>query len=178
MLQTQAPSPGLLFASYLYQESCTHQKTLIKNWEDLFGSSFIFFPSFNPLTNYYSSEMGDATHLKRFFILSSTPSSRESLLSAKLRSLKMEEEQSYNGKRMVNIDPGLLTLENLVLSTTKNYSHRIYLGDHIFGDLTYQFQHGKYVTLPWTYPDYMDEEKISFFTWGRSYLHSVMSRAK
>jgi hypothetical protein len=65
---------------------------------------------------------------------------------------------------------GFLSLENFILATTKNYSHRVFLGQGIFADLTYQFHNGALETFPWTYPDYLDEKKREFFTWARSYL--------
>ncbi len=59
-----------------------------------------------------------------------------------------------NGKRRVNLDPGLLTLHNLVLASTKGFAHRVYLRDGIYAELTLIFQSGKFQPLAWTYPDY------------------------
>ena len=63
----------------------------------------------------------------------------------------------------MNLDPGLITAERLVLATGKNYSHRIYLGKGIFADLTLVFFKGTYRPLPWTYPDYQDPRTIGMF---------------
>ena len=71
---------------------------------------------------------------------------------------------------MVNVDIGFLSAENFILATTKNYAHRIYLGQNIFADLTYQCLDGSFRSLPWTYPDFQDEKKIEFLTWCRSFL--------
>ena len=177
MLKTQAPTAGLLFSGFLFDSFVVSQDEMISIWEDLYGPSFYFIPAFNPFKNYYAAEMGEEKNLRRFFLLSSKTFERDILLPAKLKSLELEFTWSQSGKRKVNIDPGLLTLENFTLATTKNYSHRTYLGQNIFTDLTYQFQHGKFETLPWTYPDYVDDEKIQFFTWARSYLHTLLSRA-
>lgn len=76
---------------------------------------------------------------------------------------------------MVNIDIGFLTLENFVLATTKNYSHRIFIGQNIFADLTYHFHQGEFRSLPWTYPDYLDDQKKDFIKWGRSFLLQIQS---
>ena len=46
----------------------------------------------------------------------------------------------------------------LVLATTKNYSHRIYLGDGIYAEVTLIYRNKGYVALPWTYPDYATED--------------------
>ncbi len=60
------------------------------------------------------------------------------------------------GRRTVNIDPGILSLERFVLATGKNFTHRIYLGQGIYADLTLIYHRGAFQTLPWTYPDYAD----------------------
>ncbi len=59
-----------------------------------------------------------------------------------------------DGKRRVNLDPGLLSLYNLVLASTKGFAHRIYLRDGIYAELTLIFHAGKFEPLAWTYPDY------------------------
>ena len=163
-------SSGLLFASFLYRRDLHSEESLFSFWEEKFGKSFLFVPKINPLSAYYSKEMGEESNLARFFCLTSAHYPREFLLSTKLESLQWEEKWSDGDKRMVNVDIGFLTLENFLLATTKNYSHRVYLGQNIFADLTYQFHQGELQTFPWTYPDYVDGEKKEFFTWGRSFL--------
>lgn len=161
-------TPGLLFASFLYRSDLHSETSLVQFWEEKFGKSFSFAPSNNPLAAYYSKEMGE--NLKRVFCLSSEIFPREFLLSAKLQSLEWEESWSQDEKRMVNVDIGFLSLENFLLATTKNFSHRVFVGQNIFADLTYYFHQGELQTFPWTYPDYNDVEKKEFFLWGRSYL--------
>ncbi len=58
------------------------------------------------------------------------------------------------GGRKVNIDPGYLAAAKFVLATGKDYSHRIYLRQGIYGDLTLIFKRGSFQPLSWTYPDY------------------------
>lgn len=58
----------------------------------------------------------------------------------------------------MNLDPGLVTPENFILATGKNFSHRIYLRDGVFADLTLVYRKGEYRALPWTYPDYASRE--------------------
>lgn len=178
MLELQTPTSGLLFGSFLYREDLFSKEELIVHWEKNFGPHFEFTPEFNPLAQYYSNEMGPTETLKRFFVISSALFPREILLEAKLKAQSWEIDWAQDSKRAVNLDIGLLTLENFTLATSKNYSHRIYLGQNIFSDLTYQFQHGEFQTLPWTYPDYADEKKIQFLTWARVYLLTLLTRGK
>ncbi len=64
---------------------------------------------------------------------------------------------------MVNIDIGAVYKEQVLLSTSKPYSHRIYLRDGVHAELTYTYENKSYHFLPWTYPDYQHEEKLEFF---------------
>ena len=178
MLNVQEATSGLLFGSFLYDESVIPESDLKARWEKKYGPSFYSIPSFNPLAKYYSTEMGDEQNLKRFFALTSSLYQRQSLLSEKLVAVEWEKEWAINGKRKVNVDIGFLSAENFLLATTKNYSHRVFLGNGIFADLTYQFHQGKFETFPWTYPDYQDQEKIEFFTWGRSFLLNQLTHSK
>lgn len=112
-------------------------------------------------TDYYAKEMGQG--LSRVFILFETLRERDELPEAKISTNNMEAGVAVCGKRRVNIDPGYLALEQVVLATTKGYAHRIYLGRGIFADLTLVFRNGTYRPLEWTYPDYGGNECITLF---------------
>jgi len=172
MLKLETPRPGLLFVSFLYRSDLYEEKFLTKEWEKIFGPTLKNTPEFNPLADYYTKEMG--APLKRFFLASQKTFSRDYLLKAKLQMVEWENLWAQDEKRTVNIDVGFLTLENFILATTKNYSHRIFIGENIFADLTYQFQQGAFQMLPWTYPDYRDEKKLVFFRELRNHLHVLM----
>jgi hypothetical protein len=120
-------------------------------------------------TSYYEAEFGK--DLKRIFLCLSELVPQDALKDIKHYTCKLEEELSSGGKRSVNIDPGILTAERLVLATGKNFPHRIYLGGGVYADLTLVYQKGSFCPLPWTYPDYASQEIIEF--WNRvrrSYL--------
>ncbi|MFP5387103.1 MAG: DUF4416 family protein [Bacteriovoracia bacterium] len=168
MIKLTPPSQGLLFSSFLFRRDLHTSRDLSLFWEQKFGECFTLTPKENPLNDYYSKEMG--SDLSRIFLLTSSAFPREFLLSTKLQAIAWEEEWSKENRRMVNVDIGFLAPENFILATTKNYSHRVYLGQNIFADLTYHFHQGEFKSFPWTYPDYLDTEKIEFLTWGRSFL--------
>ena len=169
MLRPEQPSDGLLFFGILYRSDLVSEEVLAQKLA-LFGKCISHTPEFNPLAQYYAKEMGEASLLKRIFFVSTTPYPREFLLSTKLLSLEWERAWAVEDKRMVNVDVGFISAENFILATTKNYAHRVFLGQNIFADLTYQCAEGRYQTLPWTYPDFRDTPKVDFFTWCRSYL--------
>jgi hypothetical protein len=67
--------------------------------------------------------------------------------------------------------PGYLDLSKLVLATTKDRAHRIYLGHGIYAEVTLQYAQGAWQVLPWTYPDYRGPEYHAFFSRLRDQYH-------
>lgn len=112
-------------------------------------------------TNYYEKEMGK--DLKRIFCSFKELIRPEDLAEIKIFTNSIEEKFLDNGKRQINIDPGYLTLSKLVLATTKDYSHRIYLKEGIYAEATLRFEKGAFVPLEYTYPDYRTQEYLNIF---------------
>lgn len=117
-------------------------------------------------TTYYDNEMGGDLH--RYFVLFAPRLDRDLLPEIKLKTNEVEERLAHEGRRMVNIDPGYVTLENVVLATTKGYAHRIYMSRGIYADLTLVFSNGTFRPLDWTYPDYASPETIAVFNGWRT----------
>ena len=65
--------------------------------------------------------------------------------------------------RPVNLDPGIIEASKLILATTKNYSHRIYIGEKMYAEVTLVFDKGSWHPLPYTYPDYRQQCYFDFF---------------
>jgi hypothetical protein len=116
-------------------------------------------------TAYYEREMGSG--LMRRMTAFKSLIAQDRLSSVKQKTNAIEEIFSEQGKRMANIDPGYLLRERFVLATGKNFAHRIYIGDHIYADLTLVFQKGAFQSLPWTYPDYKAADMQSFLYQAR-----------
>lgn len=72
--------------------------------------------------------------------------------------------------RPINLDPGIIELSKLVLASTKNYSHRIYIGQSIHAEVTLTFYKGKWQSFPYTYPDYKQPGYHEFFSKVRTRL--------
>ena len=117
-------------------------------------------------TRYYEKEMGWPLH--RRFISFMRLIMPESIREIKLHTNEVEKAHLDKGNRTLNIDPGYLTLERLVLATGKNYIHRVPLGKGIYADLTLIFYDGTFKPLSWTYPDYAEEKVIGLFNLLRS----------
>ncbi len=113
-------------------------------------------------TDYYEKEMGP--HLIRRFLTFEALVSIPRLPEIKLATNRIEDRLAKsNGNRRMNIDPGYLCLQHLVLATTKGYTHRPYLRDGIYADLTLIYKNGSFRALEWTYPDYRQADMISQF---------------
>jgi hypothetical protein len=112
-------------------------------------------------TRYYEPEMGP--DLRRQFWGFERLIAPDRLPAVKLFTNDVETDFAQAGKRHVNLDPGYLTAAKVVLATTKDYSHRLYLGRGIYGEVTLIYRQGRLAPLPWTYPDYRSADYQSFF---------------
>ncbi|MFA4916068.1 MAG: DUF4416 family protein [Syntrophales bacterium] len=112
-------------------------------------------------TDYYAKEMGPA--LVRRFVSFESLVRPESLPDIKIGTNGIEERFSVNGKRSVNIDPGYISYAHIILATGKGYSHRPYLRNGIYADLTLLYQDKTFCSLPWTYPDYAEVDIVEMF---------------
>ncbi|MGB5984613.1 MAG: DUF4416 family protein [Desulfobacterales bacterium] len=154
------PTPGKLIISVL-----TAERDLLppvaEALTDRFGPLDIVGPWWPfQFTSYYEKELG-APLMRR--MLSFKPLwAQGALPDIKLETNALETRFAQASRRRVNLDPGLLMAERLVLATGKNFSHRIYLGKKIYADLTLIFQRGRFQTLPWTYPDYGEEKMLAY----------------
>jgi hypothetical protein len=109
-------------------------------------------------TNYYCAEMGE--NLVRRFLSMEKLIRPEALPDIKLATNEIEDKSALDLRRQVNIDPGYISKAHLILATGKAYTHRPYLRDGIYADLTLVYQGKKFCSLPWTYPDYADEKQL------------------
>jgi hypothetical protein len=112
-------------------------------------------------TSYYEREMGEG--LMRKWVLFDTEIEKENIADIKLRTISMESGFSVEEARRVNIDPGYVTLSKVVLPTTKDCAHRIYLKNGIFAEITLMYSKGAWQPQPWTYPDYRSKTAMDFF---------------
>lgn len=112
-------------------------------------------------TDYYREEMGD--NLIRKFISFKKLISPEKIVEIKIYTNKIEQDYSIEGKRKINLDPGYITLSKLVLASTKDYSHRVYLNKGIYAEATLFYKDKKFQIFPYTYPDYRTEKYLEIF---------------
>jgi hypothetical protein len=116
---------------------------------------------FSQYTDYYQGEMG--TNLSKTILVFKELAEPESLPLIKGNTNLFEQKYAAGGKRMINVDPGYLCESKLILATTKNYTHRMYLGQGIYGDIHLCYQQHSFQVQPWTYPDCKQKMIIDFF---------------
>ena len=120
-------------------------------------------------TIYYNKEMGNDL-LRQWYVFDNLVAP-DILADLKLCTNVIEKTfLSNNKRRKVNIDPGFITMSNLILASTKDFSHRIYIGKGIYAEVTFIYKNKTFVPLEWTYPDYQEPKALEFFEKARAFL--------
>ncbi len=124
-------------------------------------------------TEYYRRSMGE--NLKKVFWAFAPGFDPADLPEVKLTTNAWEVEFARQSdepeERPLNLDPGYLNLGKLILASTKDFTHRIYLNRGIFAEVTLYYQRGGWEDHRWTFPDYRREDYQAFFSECRQYLH-------
>jgi hypothetical protein len=173
MGKPKEPEPAKLFMSFIASEN----EILYQGLKDLcltFGETDTISERFPfDLTEYYTPEMGRP--LFRHFITFEHLISIPALPDIKRTTNDLEEKYAApDGNRRINIDPGYICLTHVILATTKGYTHRPYLRDGIYADLTLIYRNKSFQPLEWTYPDYRQEEIITLFNqFRKKYLDDL-----
>ena len=123
-------------------------------------------------TTYYAEEFGEK--LLRQFLAFEDLIDPATLPETKLYTNEFEQRFSLGSRRRINLDPGYIDLSKLVLATTKNHQHRLYLGRGVYGEVTLRFTRKSFRPWEWTYPDYRSDHYVQFFNEVRStYLEQL-----
>ena len=129
-------------------------------------------------TDYYLREMGP--HLRRQFVAMEPLIPPEAIKDIKLATNAMEAEfaaaDPAGPPRPVNLDPGYVTESKLVLASTKDYAHRIYLGEGIYAEVTLTYARGRWIAHEHTFPDYASGTYHAFLDLARQRLRQQLRR--
>ena len=130
---------------------------------------------FDRFTGYYAEAMGNIL-FKRLWGFR-RPIDPATLPDIKRLANDWEAEYATTGSesvvRPLNLDPGYVDLGKLILASTKNHAHRIYLRDGIFAETTLIYTKKQWMPLPWTYPDYQSPEYHEFLNRCREFLRAT-----
>ncbi len=144
----------------------TNDEILFEKVEDILKLRFKESDIISPIlqfeeTKYYKDEFGEP--LKRKFISFKKLILEGNLAEIKVFTNSLEDKFLSSGKRRINIDPGYIGMGKLVLASTKDSYHRVYLKDGIYGEVTLYFYNEGFQEFLWTYPDFRKKEYKDFF---------------
>lgn len=168
----QHPPVLLLLAAFSRHDSALDwaRQYARSSWGPIAVSSDVF-PFEN--TGYYERVMGAG--LKKVFIAFENLIDPARLAEVKHQTNEWErlyqQANDFPEERPLNLDPGYLTEAKLVLATTKDRDHRVYLNRGIYAEVTLYYRRGQgWQPREWTYPDYRNPVYHQFFNRCRSYL--------
>ena len=179
MWDTKEPKPVKLIIGILASNQdvlAAARKTIIDNigQTDLVSDVWPF-----TQTDYYNTETGE--NILRQFVSIDKLIDPGSLPQIKHRTNTLEQQLAaklnIDLPRPINLDPGIIEPSKLILATTKNYSHRIYIGQKMYAEVTLIFDKGSWQPLPYTYPDYKQQSYHDFFTKVRTRLLQQLRNA-
>jgi hypothetical protein len=167
------PESALLFVSTLYhsEDIFSQAKEILEN--TLGDISYVSPPLTWDYSSYYKDEIG--WPLLRQIIFFTNLIDPSLLVDIKIKTNEIESAFTLDGKRHINLDPGYLTLSKVVLASTKNYAHRLYLGKGIYGEITLIFKDGSYIPYIFTYRDYQDKSHSDIFMQARILLKKMLN---
>ncbi|MBI5848393.1 MAG: DUF4416 family protein [Nitrospirae bacterium] len=165
------PEKALLFLALLFVSKEVLEASL-PIFKERFGDTLLESPeALWSHSHYYDKELG--TPVLRRFIFFSSLFDASTLPEIKLETNRLEDAFSHNGKRRINVDPGYITSSKVVLASAKDYSHRLYLGKGIYGEVALYFQGNRFNPMPYTYQDYKEPKGLDMFEKARKELKKL-----
>ncbi len=174
MGEVQTHTPVLVIAAVISRHDQAHlwaQEKLI----ELIGPIALKSEHFRfTETSFYEATMG--TELTKQFLAFEHLADPGNLAELKLQTNLLEkgyaEQFEHPEVRPLNLDPGYISDAKLVLATTKDRDHRIYLSKGIFAEVTLHYKRSGWSVNRWTYPNYQRPDFHEFFTICRNFLRS------
>jgi hypothetical protein len=175
----RAPEPEKIVCGLIYSEQSAYADAKNALTERFGGTDLESNEMEFSHTQYYLKEMG--ADLKRRFLSFERLMDPVEMAGIKQFTNSIEDRfKRAGGGRLINIDPGFLSLAKFVLITTKNFSHRIYVGKNMWAEITlmYDAQRGTFGPLAWTYPEYSRHDTTGIFNEIRGILHGQLRDIK
>jgi hypothetical protein len=151
-MQPHDPTPVKLFCGVLHSDAEIFEQALLLlaakygriDWQ---SKPFLF-----EQTDYYVPEMGSPIY--RLFITFQELINPKEIARIKIECNEIEERLAVNGSRKVNLDPGYMDYDKVVLASAKYAGHKVYLDHGIYADVTLMYRRGKFQPSDWCFPDY------------------------
>ena len=146
------PEPVKLFVGILYTDEDLLEKAMILLTEK-FGKIDYKSPKFEfNISDYYQDEMGGPIFRK--FVSFANLINPKDIAQIKLQTNAIEVQLAVNGNRKVNLDPGYMDYNKVILASAKYNSQKIYLDSGIYADPTLWYEKGDYRPYPYSFPDF------------------------
>lgn len=150
-----APEPVKLVVGTLYS-SPEPLKESVRILQQCYGPTDMESVPFNfTVSDYYFPEMGSPLFRKFYSFAALIQPDR--LAAIKTACNEIEDSLRTGGKRNVNLDPGYLDYDKLVLASAKYNGSKVYLAHGIWADLTLHYEKGNFRPYPWSFPDFKND---------------------
>ncbi|GAB5363030.1 hypothetical protein AAMO2058_000849000 [Amorphochlora amoebiformis] len=137
--------------------------------QEVNGSVLDQSPVYNLSAKHYVKEFGEVLYKRAYLV--SVPIDPANYVGLKLAALATERKFSYPVEtenqhvrmyRKVNLDPGILSVGSLYVVSTKYAGHRLCIAPGLWAEICLHYQNGSYKPMPWTYPDFRQDEVLNF----------------
>lgn len=153
-MKANEPTPVKLFCGVLFTDKLLLEKAkniLAIKFGKIDYQSELF--SFN-ISEYYRPEMG--WPIFRLFWSFEAVINPNEIARIKIVCNEIEDGLSVQENRKVNLDPGYMDYDKVVLASAKYNGQKIYLDLGIYADLTLRYEKGNYYSYPWSFPDFKE----------------------
>ena len=153
MKPSVAPTTKLI-SGVLYTDKSLLQQAkslMIQNYGEIDFESDVFIFD---VSDYYHQEMG--SQINRIFWSFEKLINPKDIARIKIECNKIEDQLAIQENRKVNLDPGYLDYDKIVLASAKYNWQKIYLDYGIYADLTLRYKKGNYYPFPWSFPDFKE----------------------
>lgn len=169
------PHPPTILIAAIFSRHAEALDWALERIRNAWGEVPLLSPRFeHNETAYYNRMMGDGLHKQLVGVAGTFDPAL--LAEMKLVSNAWEAEyaqlHSFPEERPLNIDPGYVTPMKVVLASTKDRAHRIYLRDGIYAEECLYYHQRSWTGRPWTYPDYLRGDYHAFLTQVRNRLQA------
>jgi len=152
VVKPKEPDPVKLFVGILYSDTAILTKAL-EMLQERYGEIDYRSPSFEfDITDYYVPEMGKPIY--RLFVSFERFINPKEIARIKVETNTVEDRLAVGGKRKVNLDPGYMDYDKVVLASAKYNGQKIYLDHGIWADLTLHYEKKTFHPYPWSFPDF------------------------
>ncbi len=160
-MQPNDPEPVKLLCGVLYSRKAALPDTITALEEsfreiDYTSAEFDFAAS-----EYYKQELGWPI-FRKFFSFKELINPG-TLADVKIKTNGIEQTSSIDGKRRVNLDPGYMDFNKVVLASAKFNWQKIYLDKGIYADPTLRYEKGEFIPFESAFPDFKSSAYGSVF---------------